>query len=165
MERVEVVNRELRKKRVMRMAEFIGKLKPRKLKMYLVAETRKRTRVEKDIWGYKYTRYSTDPEDMKPRECKSAACVMGWMPHIDPAYFKYAPGDERDGSLSVSLRRGPGRGEINYHAMVWYLGIADWQASGLFGSGGRGYQTPKQVSAALREFAETDVVPEVCTTC
>lgn len=154
-----IVTERLRKKRLLRIAEFIGNLPRRKLRMGTVAVTRKILK-RRDAYGDPL--FSIEPKDMNPHQCKSVACVMGWMPWIDRRHFGYVGFDSRDeGEMAVQLVRGPGAGFFDYMAMMIYLDIPEADASQLFGCGRDGYRTPKQVAKGLRHYAETGELPEV----
>jgi hypothetical protein len=55
----------MKKQKLLKLADFLEKLKPRKLDMELIA----------DLHG---------AAEMNPHECKSAACAMGWTPAVFP---------------------------------------------------------------------------------
>lgn len=140
------------RRRLLKVADFIGRLKPRKLQMSYVARTNKR---REDIPSL----MSILPEDMNPRECKSAACVMGWMPFIFPRHFKYTTFDVASGTLSVQHKA---TGNRDFDAVEAFLGVPHEHGAYLFGSGTPSYETPKQVSRALRSYAKTGTVPSAC---
>lgn len=127
----------IHKKRMLKLADFLEKLKPRKLNMDVVA----------NLNGAK---------EMNAVECTSAACAMGWTPAVFPRHLKWEVGDRY-----ISVVRKDGLADEE--AMAKFFGIVDdYVVYYLFGTARRRYKTPKQVAAGLREFVETGKLPKRC---
>lgn len=135
----------MEKEKLLKLANFIGKLKPHKLNMDIVASPSGGN----PSWGDE-----PNPQDMNFK-CTSAACAMGWTPSVFPRSLKW----KRDGNyLKVTFGR-----RRNWPAMAAFFNIPVKHARALFRDGGsETYETPKQVSAGLREYAKTGKVPKCC---
>lgn len=124
-------------RRLLTVADFIEKLKPRKLRMEYLADLKGAGR-------------------MDPFECNSSvACVMGWLPAIFPRIFKWVV---RPGSVSIALRERP----LMSYSAGGMFGISGGDAVYLFGLGTKRYHTPKQVAEGIREYVRTGSVPRQC---
>ena len=142
---------EVTRRRLLKHADFIAKLKPHKLNMGLVARSLHE--------GQSYYEES-DPTKMDPFHCKSVACAMGWTPVTFPDLMEWKLARPDDCELAVRAKRK--RGLYDYDAMEWlFEGVPPRHLNKLFGSGETGYETPKEVAKGLRYYAETGQLPEV----
>ena len=145
---------EQQKEQMKKAASFIRKLKVRKLDMNYVAATWCK------IETYPYEVFSDDPKDMKPNECNSAGCVMGWMPRIFPEKFEYVRDDgvpEGSGRLHIRLK---GTDHRNLDAMEEFFEMEMGDADTLFGPAQPGHTTPREVARNLEYYAEHEELPE-----
>jgi hypothetical protein len=148
----------MKQKEIRKIAGFIRKLKPRKLNMNIVAATNKWIKKK----GWEEAHYSDDPRDMKPNECTSAGCVMGWMPRIFPKLFQYVAEGSGSGGFYVKFVK-DGVEHYDRAAMEVFLDIPGYDASILFGPKRPRHHTPKQVADNLEYYAEHGKLPEKIT--
>lgn len=142
------------KEQMKKAASFIRKLKVRKLDMNYVAATWCKIEI------YPYEVFSDDPKDMKPNQCNSAGCVMGWMPRIFPEKFEYVRDlgtHEGSGRLHVKLT---GTDLLNQDAMEEFFEVDVDVADVLFGPAQVGHTTPREVARNLEYYAEHEELPE-----
>jgi len=128
----------MNKQRLLKLADFIGKLPKRKLEMPEIA------------------RVDMETGRMNPNECGSVACAMGWSPFVFPRLLGHE--ETYDGSLEravVSKKTG----NINWLAMVEIFNISHDDADELFGGGDDGYETPKEVAKGIRRYVNTGKLP------
>lgn len=126
----------LNKVRVRKMARFIGKLKPYKLEMSVVCEL-----------------YQS--EKMDAYHCKSAACVMGWMPAVFPKYARWTKPEPGLDSPNVQIRLTQ-RGHWQDLDVEEFFGMPEKACDIMFGSGFEGYNTPAQVSKGLINYINSN---------
>ena len=120
------------KRMVLRLANFVGRLKPRKLCMEAFCELR-------------------GSRNLDPRRCKSVACALGWATVVFPRTLKTS-----NGGTVVHIRSG----KVDQGAGAEAFGIPLLDAKVLFGIGFPGYRTPKQVARGLRHYARTGQILE-----
>ena len=126
----------MNKKRLLKLADFIEKLPPRKLDMMHIS----------DLNG---------AEVMNYRECTSVACAMGWTPAVFPKLVQW----KYDYNSPDVVDK---HGNSNEDAVATLFDIKVCDMEILFGCGTPRYHTPKQVAAGLREYVKTGVVPKRC---
>lgn len=127
----------LNKARIYKMARFIGKLKPHKLDMELVAKP-------------------NESKKMDPFRCASAACVMGWMPAVFPKDVRWKIYDD-DTWVKINVSKTKPRwADVDASIVGKFFGIPFQAANILFGTGEEGYRTPKEVSKGLMEYAKSN---------
>ena len=133
----------MNKGRLLKLADFIGKLKPKKLDMDTIVNPHY---AEKD-----------DKQSMNPYKCTSAACAMGWTPAVFPRLVEWSSYDKHSKSIEgVRLKvKGP-RKYFDWDAMAKLFSITDTEATSLFGSGDPSYETPKQVAKGIKKFVTTN---------
>jgi len=140
------------KRRIKKLAAFLRRINPEKFDMHIIART-------------------DDSGSMKPFECTSAACAMGWTPAVFPKLVKwdFHKGIDWFNSRSYGTVRYVGprkpigsnrRPEDSFAAMEQLLGITDEEAEMLFGDALPRYKFPKQVAKVLEDFAEERFIPE-----
>ncbi len=127
----------INKKRIYKLADFIGTLERKKLNMRFVA---------KDPSG---------KGKINPYKCNSVACAMGWAPFVFPKLLRWKFVVEKMATIQTRGRKRL----YAYEALEKILSISGWDSVILFGSGKSGYRTPKQVSKGLKQFADTGVLP------
>jgi hypothetical protein len=123
-------------KRLLKHADFLASLKPRKLDMGDIATT-------------------DDDGNMNPFKCSSVACVMGWTPAVFPRIMEWRI-DTSEGAADVVHKR---TGSMNFAAMGELFDVPMGDADVLFGSGGPGYRTKTEVVRGLRQYAKTGKLP------
>lgn len=124
----------MNRKRLLKLADFIEKLPKHKLDMDTVGELRGSKR-------------------MNFKECKSAACAMGWTPAVFPSLVKW----RYDRTIPVVYVESPTA--IDKAAMQEIFDIDDIDADILFGPARRNYTTPKQVAKGIRRYVKTGRLP------
>lgn len=134
----------MKKQKLLKLADFIEKLPPRKLDM-----------------GSLYGKLNGS-EKLDPHRCKSVAGALGWASVLFPRELQFEPryvGATEAGG-DVVLRSGKKYYDEMAAAKVFNIPVehAEW----LFGPGAPCYRTPKQVASAIRKYVKTGKVPRQC---